>query len=181
MNTLKRLVTLAFVAIIAASAVAVSAVSVSAEETYHYQIKVKTGTKLGAGTDADVYLYAYNGNGNLITGDRILLDSDIDNFENGDTDIFNITLPEKIESIMIGTIDPGDDFIESIFGSYDEWYLENNIITLNNSEKKTYSFDKWITPGHNGYYKTKRVGNNKKETVYVCPVIYLYDPTSVVG
>ena len=119
-NTLKRLVSLALVAVMAVSVLAVSAVAVSAEENFNYEIKVKTGTKTGAGTDADVYLYAYNGNGGPITGDRIKLDNDSDNFENGDTDFFYITLPEKIESIRIGTVDPGDDFIESIFGSNDE-------------------------------------------------------------
>ena len=133
-NTLKRLVSLALVAVMAVSVLAVSAVAVSAEENFNYEIKVKTGTKTGAGTGADVYLYAYNGNGGPITGDRIKLDNDSDNFENGDTDFFYITLPEKIESIRIGTVDPGDDFIESIFGSNDEWYLENIVIILNNSE-----------------------------------------------
>ncbi len=180
-KTLNRLVSLALVAVMALSVLAVTAVSVSAEEFYNYQIKVKTGTKLGAGTDADVFLYAYNINGNLITGDRILLDTDGNSFENGDTDTFNITLPEKIESIKIGTKDPGDSFVESIFGSNDEWYLDNIEIILNNSETRTYNFDKWIKPGHYGYYTTRRTSNGKKETVYVCSTIHLYDPTSVVG
>ena len=180
-TTLNRLVALALAAVMAVSVLAVPAVSVSAEEMYNYQIKVKTGTKLGAGTDADVFLCAYNKNGNLITGDKILLDTDGNSFENGDTDTFNLTLPEKIESIKIGTKDPGDSFVESIFGSNDEWYLENIEITFNNSETKTYNFDKWIKPGHYGYYDTRITSSGKKEKVYVCPVIYLYTPDSIVG
>lgn len=184
-TTLNRLVALALAAVMAVSVLAVSALSASAASNYDYTVTFKTSNKLWAGTDADVYLYAYNENGSLID-ERIYIDTEGDSFEKGDTDTVKISLPEKIASIKVGTLEhipTGDGaMIENIVNA-SEWHLDYVKITDSNGDSKTYEFDKWIEPGYYKHYKTVRDRGSFpiNKSVFVPEKENLYSPTSVVG
>lgn len=180
---LKRLAAVALVAVMAVSATAVSLVSVSAATSYEYTVTFKTSNKFLAGTDADVYLYAYNENGSLI-GKRIYIDTEGNSFEKNDTDTVTISLPEKIETIKVGTLEhiaTGDGAMFKKLANANEWHLDYVKITDSNGDSKTFNFNKWIEPGYYGHYKTVRNRRSRpmNKKVYVQEKENLYTPSSV--
>eukprot|EP01125_Pyxidicula_operculata_P000601 TRINITY_DN105_c0_g1_i2.p1 TRINITY_DN105_c0_g1~~TRINITY_DN105_c0_g1_i2.p1 ORF type:complete len:1400 (+),score=456.41 TRINITY_DN105_c0_g1_i2:301-4200(+) len=94
----------------------------------NYKVTVLTGNVKGAGTDADVSINIYGTNGD--TGDRIL-DSNGNNFERGQTDVFGFDAVDlgKITKIRIGHNNKG-------FGA--GWYLEK--VTVRNQTTGEDSF-----------------------------------------
>lgn len=182
-NTLKRLVSLALAAVMAVSVLAVSTVAVSAEGNYKYTVTFKTSNKFLAGTDAHVYLYAYNENGNLI-GKRISIDPEGDCFEKNDTDTVTVSLPEKIATVKIGTMEhvaTGDGAMFENLTNANDWHLDYVKITDENGNSRTFNFDCWIEAGYYGYYKTVRDRGSFpiNKQVYVQEYENLYTPSSV--
>ncbi len=178
---LNRVVALVLAVLAAVSAIAVTSVTATAEEAFNYEIKVQTGTKLGAGTDADVYLYAYDSQGNLITGGRILLDTEGDSFEKGDTDTFNLTLPQKIDHVKVAIMQHHGNMFVDLDNSDNEWYLNNIEVTLNNGEKKVFTFNQWIEPGYYEHTRTIRDRHSFPKLRYekVPEQVILYSPSAV--
>lgn len=180
-KTLNRLVSLALAVVALVSAVAITSVTATAAADYNYEIKVQTGNKLGAGTDANVYLYAYDAQGNLITGGRISLDTDGDSFEKGDTDIVNLTLPQKIDHIKVAIMQHHGNMFVDLDNSVNEWYLNNIEVTLDNGEKKVFTFNQWIEPGYYEHTRTIRDRHSFPKLRYekVPEQVIIYSPSGV--
>jgi hypothetical protein len=82
-----------------------------------YQIQVDTGTASGAGTDARVWVFLRGNRGGTATKSGVMeLNSSADDFESGETDLFNKSI-EDLGTITQICIQRDDS------GLFDDWYL----------------------------------------------------------
>ena len=103
-----------------------------------YQIGVKTGTATDAGTDSSVYIILV---GTLKTSKEMLLDSNQNNFENGQLEFFNVK-----------TSDLGNIYQVKIrkdhTGKNPDWYLDYiTVAKFNANQKEPWAFPyyDWIS------------------------------------
>jgi hypothetical protein len=103
--------------------------------TTTYRIIVITGTADGAGTDANVYITLYGDNGS--SGER-QLDTERDNFERGQTDVFSPDMPDlgNLQRVRIR---------HDNSGSRPGWFLDR-IIILNETTQQEWTFpcNRWL-------------------------------------
>jgi hypothetical protein len=104
------------------------------EQGFTYAVSVFTGTKSGAGTDANVHLEMWDALG-VSSGRHILRASKThtNKFENGNCDVFHVTLPKALDAIsklLIGHDNKG------IAGN--AWFLDHvEVIALSTNENPT--------------------------------------------
>jgi hypothetical protein len=113
-----------------------------------YQIKITTGTKMGAGTDANVYLTLVGQNGEN-SGEILLDNPGINDFERGDTNIFCInTIPiENLHHIIIR---------HDNTGNLPGWYIEEVHIACSELNKDWFFYPRqWLATDEPPGYRTQ--------------------------
>ena len=123
-----------------------------------YQIKITTGTKMGAGTDANVYITLVGQNGQS-SGEILLDNPGINDFERGDTNIFWInSIPiEGLDHIIIR---------HDNTGNFPGWYIEEVYIACPELNKDWFFYPRqWLATDEPPRYRTQGTFYPQQEEV----------------
>ncbi len=123
-----------------------------------YQIKITTGTKMGAGTDANVYITLVGQNGQS-SGEILLDNPGINDFERGDTNIFWInSIPiEGLDHIIIR---------HDNTGNFPGWYIEEVYIACPELNKDWFFYPRqWLATDEPPGYRTQGTFYPQQEEV----------------
>jgi len=124
----------------------------------NYRIEITTGTRIAAGTDANVYITIYDKDGHD-SGEILLDDPGVNDFEIGDTNIFSVTAIniENLDYIIIR---------HDNSGNFPGWYVDE--IQVSNEEiNKEWTFfpDQWLSTDEPPDYQTQGKFYPQEETV----------------